>query len=63
MGKLDHFDPTDRERIKSIACVLVEGMIAKGEIPETEEAIRAAMPGAFADAQQVVTAANEFLAG
>lgn len=63
MGKLDHFDPQDRERIKSIACTIVEGMIANGEIAETEEAIRGAMPGAFADAQAVVMAANEYLAG
>jgi hypothetical protein len=63
MGKFDNFDPSDRERIKNLACLLVEGMIANGEIPETEEDIRAAMPGAFADAQQVVIAANEYLAG
>lgn len=38
MGKLDHFDLADRERIKNLACLLVEGMIANGEIQETEEA-------------------------
>jgi glutamate-1-semialdehyde aminotransferase len=61
MGKLDQFAPADRERIKTIACVLVEGMIANGEIPQTEDAIRAAMPEAFADAQKAFIAAQEYL--
>lgn len=63
MTKLFGYDEADKTRIKAIASRLVEGMIESGEIELTDEAIRAAMPGAIEDARQVVTAVNEFLCG
>lgn len=63
MGKLDHYTEADQGRIKAIACALIEGQIEKGKIACTDEAIRAAMPQAIADATGVVNAAYEFLAG
>ena len=56
-------DNTHTERVKAVACALVEGMIANGEIACTQEAIRAAMPQAMVDARQVVNAAEEYLCG
>jgi hypothetical protein len=63
MGKLDHYDPVDRERITNLMRRLVEGQIERGEIPCTDEAIRAAMPAAFDLARAAVNAANEFICG
>lgn len=63
MSKLSGFDPQDQERIKSLMCQLVEGRIANGEIECTDEAIRAAMPQALADARATVSALNEYLCG
>jgi hypothetical protein len=56
-------DELHTKRVKAVAAALVEGMIVSGEIPLTEEAIRAAMPQAVADARQVVNAAEEYLCG
>jgi hypothetical protein len=63
MAILDGYDATDRARIKAIAIQLVEGGVASGEIECTSEAIKAAMPQAFADAKAAVSAANEYLCG
>lgn len=63
MGRLDQYDPIDRKRIASLASRLVAGQIERGEIPCTEEAIKAALPGAIDDARLAVTAANEYLPG
>ena len=56
-------DEITRRRVVSLASRLVEGMIQRGEIPFTDEAIRAAMPQAVSDAKSVVLAAEEFLCG
>ncbi len=61
--KLAGYDEDDRRRIIEIASRLVESQIALGQIPETEEAIRAAMPQAVQDAKQTVNAMWEYLAG
>jgi hypothetical protein len=63
MGRFDNYTPDEKRRISVIAARLVEGRIVKGEIPCTDEAIRAAMPQAVEDARQVVLATDEFLAG
>jgi hypothetical protein len=63
MSKLDGYDQQDQERIKSLMCRLVEGQIARGEIECTDEAIKAAMPQALADARATVNAVNEYLCG
>jgi hypothetical protein len=63
MGRFDNYTPDEKRRITVIASRLVEGRIVKGEIPCTDEAIRAAMPQAVEDARQVVLATDEFLAG
>jgi hypothetical protein len=63
MGRFDNYTPDEKRRIKVIASRLVEGRIVSGEIPCTDEAIRAAMPQAVEDARQVVLATDEFLAG
>ena len=57
------YDDEDKQRIKSLACRLVAGQIARGEIECTDEAIRSAMPTAVEDARQVVTAVGEYLCG
>ena len=63
MSKLDGFDQQDQERIKTLMCKLVEGQIDRGEIDCTDEAIKAAMPRAFADARATIIAVNEYLCG
>ena len=63
MSKLDGYDKIDQERIKRLMQRLVEGQVARGEIPCTDEAIKAAIPQALKDAKQVINAANEFLCG
>jgi hypothetical protein len=63
VGKLDHYDPTDQARIKSLMRQLVEGQIERGEIPCTDEAIKAAMPEAFKLARDTINAVNEYLCG
>jgi len=63
MGKLDHYDATDQKRIKAIMCQIVESQIDRGEIPCTDDAIKAAMPEALKLARAAVNAANEFLCG
>ncbi len=63
MSKLDGYSPEDRHRIISLMSQLVAGMIENGEIECTDEAIKAAMPQAFADAKATVTAVNEYLCG
>lgn len=61
--RLDGFDEQDRQRIKALACRLVEGQIERREIPCSDEAIRAAMPQALRDAKQAVASATEFVCG
>ena len=61
MGRLDNFDESQQERIKAIARQLVEGKVARNEIPFTTEAIRAAMPDAFDVAIAGVVAADEYV--
>jgi hypothetical protein len=61
--KLAGYDDDDRRRIIEIASRLVEAQIVMGQIPETDEAIRAAMPQAIQDAKQTVNAMWEYLAG
>jgi hypothetical protein len=51
------------ERVKRIATALMAGMIERGEVELSDEAIRAAMPGVVRDARAVVTAAEEFVCG
>jgi hypothetical protein len=63
MGHLTGYDEADKRRIVNIASQLVAGKIERGEIPETDDAIRAAMPDAVRDAKQTVNAMWEFLAG
>jgi len=63
MSKLRGYDQQDQERIKNLMCQLVEGRIASGEIECTDEAIKAAMPQALADARATVDALNEYLCG
>ena len=63
MGHLTGYDEADKRRIVNIASQLVAARIERGEIPETDEAIRAAMPEAVRDAKQTVNAMWEFLAG
>jgi hypothetical protein len=63
MGRFDNYSPDEKRRIKAIAAKLVEGRIENGEIPCTDEAIRAAMPQAVEEARQVVVATDEFLCG
>lgn len=63
MGRFDNYTPDEKSRIKAIAAKLVETQIEKGDIPCTDEAIRAAMPQAVEDARQVVVAVDEFLCG
>ena len=63
MSKLEGYNPAEKKRIVNIAAKLVEGLVERGSIPCTEEAIRAAMPQAIEDAKQAVTAADEYLCG
>lgn len=63
MGLLDQYDPLDRKRITNLAAQLVIAKVEKGEIPCTDEAIKAAMPEAVKDATQTINAVNEYLAG
>lgn len=63
MGHLTGYDEADKRRIVNIASQLVAAKIERGEIPETDDAIRAAMPDAVRDAKQTVNAMWEFLAG
>lgn len=56
-------DEDYKRRVKAIACALVAGMLERGEIAETEDAIRAATKRAVADAKQVVRAAEEYICG
>lgn len=63
MSKLDGYSEDDRRRIVNIASQLVAAQIERGEIPMTDEAIKAAMPSAVRDAKQTVNAMWEFLAG
>lgn len=63
MTQLIGYDEADKRRIVNIASRLVAAKIERGEIPETEEAIRAAMPEAVRDAKQTVNAMWEFLSG
>lgn len=63
MSKLDGYDESDRGRIKRLMTALVAGKIERGEIPCTDEAIKAAMPQALSDAKAVVNAAIEYLCG
>jgi hypothetical protein len=57
------YDEQDQARIKALAVKLVSGMVEQGKIPETVEAIRAAMPDALRTARDTIGAVNEFLAG
>ena len=52
-----------QRRVVNIATLLVAGMIERGEIEDTDEAIQAAMPRAVADARAIVNAAEEFISG
>ena len=61
--RLTGYDKADRRRIINLAMTLVTGMVARGEIEDSEKAIRAAMPKAFQDAKQVVNAVAEYLCG
>lgn len=63
MGRLDHYDETDRRRIKALARKLIEGQIESGALECSDDAIRAAMPKAVEDARQMVMAVNEYLCG
>jgi hypothetical protein len=63
MSKLEGYDEESRKRITWLMGRLVEGKVARGEIPCTDEAIKAAMPQALADAKRTINAAYEFLSG
>jgi hypothetical protein len=62
MSKLEGYDEESRKRITWLMGRLVEGKVARGEIPCTDEAIKAAMPP-LADAKRTINAAYEFLSG
>lgn len=55
----EHF----KSRVKEIATAIVIGMIERGEIPKTDEAILAAFPEAVDTARAALCAAEEFLCG
>jgi hypothetical protein len=61
--QLHGYDKADINRIKAIASQIVSAQIERGEIPLTDEAIRAAMPEAIETAREAVSAVNEFLCG
>jgi hypothetical protein len=63
MSKLAGYSEDDKKRITFLMSCLVEGKVSRGEIPKTEEAIKAAMPQALQDAKRVINAAYEFLNG
>lgn len=50
-----------REKIAVIATQIVASQIKKGEIPNTDEAVQAAMPEAVETARAAYDAAAEFL--
>jgi hypothetical protein len=56
-------DEWTKRRVVVIASALVQGMVERGEIPLTDEAIKEAMPQAVADARAAVIAAEEYLCG
>lgn len=62
-GEIHQVDEQTKRRVVSVAAQLVEGMVARGEIECTEDAIRAAVPQAVADAKAAVLAAEEFVCG
>lgn len=47
MSKLDGYSPEDRKSITSLMSYSVQVQLAHGHIPETDDAVRAAMPAAF----------------
>jgi hypothetical protein len=63
MAKLEGYSAEEKQRIKAIACQMIEGQIVNGTIECTDEAIKAAMPQAVEDARQAVTAVGEYLCG
>lgn len=58
---LSGYTDTDKKQIAVLATRLVIAKIERGEIADTDEAIRAVMPEAVADAKQVLHAVWEFL--
>ncbi|MYM92623.1 hypothetical protein [Duganella vulcania] len=63
MSKLHGYSEQEKAQIKTLMCRLVEGRIESGEIEATDEAIKAAMPQALADAKAAFNAAAEYLCG
>ena len=58
---LTGYDEADKERIKTLAARFVISQIERGEIPATDDAIRAAMPVAVRTAKRTINAVWEFL--
>ncbi|WP_060192587.1 hypothetical protein [Burkholderia ubonensis] len=59
MSRLEGRTEEEKERIKASMRRLVEGRLKHGNVSEDDAAIKAAMPQAFAEALQVVTAVDE----
>jgi hypothetical protein len=60
---LHGYDESDRRRIKNLACQFVAAMLERGDIEQTEDAVRKAMPQAIRDARDILGAVNEYLCG